>query len=78
MQLMTKNRKLGKGDKVTWSSHGQTVLGKVRRKVTERTKAAGRTVDASEDEPQYEVESDKSGRRAVHKPQSLHKKARGS
>ncbi|MEU7065688.1 DUF2945 domain-containing protein [Streptomyces sp. NPDC046161] len=38
------------------------------------TKAAGRTVDASKDEPQYEVESAKSGRRAVHKPQSLRRR----
>ncbi|MBB5939753.1 DUF2945 domain-containing protein [Streptomyces zagrosensis] len=71
---MAKNKKLRKGDEVTWSSHGQEVSGTVRKKITERTKAAGRTVAASKDEPQYEVESDKSGRHAVHKPESLHPK----
>ncbi|MGW6919887.1 DUF2945 domain-containing protein [Streptomyces sp. NPDC054950] len=63
-----------KGDKVSWKSHGQNVTGKVKRKITDRTEAAGRTVDASREEPQYEVESDKTGRSAVHKPGSLRKK----
>ncbi|MEU1484105.1 DUF2945 domain-containing protein [Streptomyces sp. NPDC005752] len=71
---MAKEKKLGKGDEVSWNSHGQNVPGKVKKKITGREEAAGRTVDASEDEPQYEVESDRSGRRAVHKPQSLRKK----
>jgi hypothetical protein len=61
-----------KGDKVTWSSHGQTVHGTVEGKITSRTEAAGRTVDASEDDPQYKVKSDKTGRAAVHKPGALH------
>ncbi|MFJ6718452.1 MULTISPECIES: DUF2945 domain-containing protein [unclassified Streptomyces] len=75
---MAKDDKLGSGDKVAWSSHGRTVSGEVKKKITTRTKAAGRTVDASKDEPQYEVESDKSGRRAVHKPQSLRKRGKGA
>ncbi|GAA1502117.1 DUF2945 domain-containing protein [Streptomyces albidochromogenes] len=73
---MAKDRKLGKDDKVSWSSHGQTVPGKVKKKITKRTEAAGRTVDASKDAPQYEVESEKTGRRAVHKPQSLRKRGK--
>jgi hypothetical protein len=71
---MAKDKKLSKGDEVSWSSHGHTVPGKVKKKITKRTEAAGRTVDASPEEPQYEVESDKSGRSAVHKPGSLRKK----
>jgi hypothetical protein len=63
---------LHKGDEVSWKSHGQTVHGTVEEKITSRTEAAGRTVDASQDEPQYRVRSDKSGRDAVHKPESLH------
>ncbi|MET8174730.1 DUF2945 domain-containing protein [Streptomyces clavifer] len=73
-----RNKKLSKGDDVTWKSHGQDVEGTVTRKVDERTEAAGRTVDASKDEPQYEVESDKTGKSAVHKPGSLRKKGGGS
>jgi hypothetical protein len=60
-----------KGDSVTWQSHGQEVHGEVEQKITKRTEAAGRTVDASPDEPQYKVKSDKTGREAVHKPGAL-------
>ena len=63
-----------KGDEVEWSSHGGTARGEVEKKITERTEAAGRTVAASEDEPQYLVKSEKSGGEAVHKPSALRKK----
>ena len=59
------------GDHVSWQSHGTTTEGTVQRKITKETEASGRTVKASKDEPQYEVESDKSGRTAVHKPGAL-------
>lgn len=62
-----------KGDHVSWKSHGGTAEGTVEEEITEDTKAAGRTVRASEDEPQYKVRSEKSGREAVHKPGALHK-----
>ncbi|MFD7666196.1 DUF2945 domain-containing protein [Streptomyces sp. NPDC059788] len=64
----------GKGDKVTWKSHGGEAVGKVEKKITGRTEEAGRTVDASPDEPQYKVRSEKSGGSAVHKPGALKKK----
>jgi Hypervirulence associated proteins TUDOR domain len=60
-----------KGDKVKWKSHGGEAVGEVVRKITERTEAGGRTVDASEGEPQYLVRSEKSGGTAVHKPEAL-------
>ena len=60
------------GDQVSWKSHGGEAEGTVQRKITEDTEAAGRTVRASEDDPQYEVKSDKSGGTAVHKPSALH------
>ncbi len=62
------------GDHVTWNSHGSTTEGTVERVITSDTEASGRTVRASEDEPQYEVRSEKSGRTAVHKPGALHEK----
>ena len=61
------------GDHVTWKSHGAEVPGTVQREITSDTEAAGRTVRASEHDPQYEVKSEKSGRTAVHKPGALHK-----
>jgi hypothetical protein len=63
-----------KGDKVTWKSHGGEAVGTVERKITADTEAGGRTVRASEDEPQYLVKSEKSGGTAVHKPEALHKR----
>jgi hypothetical protein len=66
--------KLSKGDKVTWRSHGGEAVGEVEREITDDTKAAGRTVRASPEEPQYLVKSDKSGGEAVHTPSALKKK----
>ena len=60
-----------KGDKVTWKSHGGEAVGTVKKKLTSDTKAAGRQVRASKDDPQYLVESEKSGGEAVHKPDAL-------
>ncbi len=62
-----------KGDKVTWQSHGGEAVGDVEEKITADTEAAGRTVRASEGDPQYLVKSDKSGGEAVHKPSALTK-----
>ena len=61
------------GDHVTWNSHGSTTEGTVERVITSDTEASGRTVRASEDDPQYEVRSEKSGGTAVHKPGALRK-----
>lgn len=69
--MSSDDKSLKKGDKVTWRSHGEDVHGTVEQKITERTEAAGRTVAASPDEPQYQVKSDKTGREAVHKPGAL-------
>jgi hypothetical protein len=61
-----------KGDKVVWSSHGSDdTPGVVVRKITSDTEAAGRTVRATEDDPQYLVRSEKGGGEAVHKPSAL-------
>ncbi|WP_072805898.1 DUF2945 domain-containing protein [Rhodococcoides yunnanense] len=65
---------LHKGDEVEWKSHGSTAEGTVEEKITSETEAAGRTVKASKDEPQYRVVSEKSGNDAVHKPSALKKK----
>jgi Hypervirulence associated proteins TUDOR domain len=62
-----------KGDQVSWQSHGSEATGQVEEKITKDTEAAGRTVRASKDDPQYLVKSDKSGGEAVHKPEALKK-----
>jgi hypothetical protein len=61
-----------KGDKVVWSSHGRNdTPGVVERKITSDTEAAGRTVRASEEDPQYLVRAEKGGGEAVHRPSAL-------
>jgi hypothetical protein len=59
------------GDKVEWKSHGHNVKGEVVETLTYDTQAAGRTVHASDDDPQYRVTSDKTAADAVHKPDAL-------
>lgn len=66
--------KLRKGDKVSWNtSQGETV-GSVVKKQTAPTKIKGHEVKASKSDPQYIVESEKSGKRAAHKPEQLRRK----
>ncbi len=64
---------LHKGDKVEWDSSGGHSTGKVVKKVTSTTHIKGHKVAATKDDPQYIVESDKSGGRAAHKPEALTK-----
>ena len=68
------SEKLRKGDKVSWNtSQGETV-GSVVKKQTAPTKIKGNEVKASQSDPQYIVESEKSGKRAAHKPEQLRRK----
>ncbi|WP_336298112.1 DUF2945 domain-containing protein [Paraburkholderia bryophila] len=41
------------------------------RVISTHTSVDGRTVDASPSDPHYEVESDKSGKHAVHRGEAL-------
>ena len=68
---MTKS--FSKGDKVGWDSSGGHSTGKVVRKLTSPTMIKDHKVAASKDNPEYLVESDKSGKRAAHKPGALSK-----
>ncbi|QIN79853.1 DUF2945 domain-containing protein [Rubrobacter marinus] len=61
------------GDKVEWNTPQGKTQGKVVEKLTSRTEVEGQTVAASDDDPRYVVESEKSGKRAAHKPDSLKK-----
>ena len=66
-------KKLSKGDKVSWETSQGKTEGKVVRKQTSDTRIKGHTVSASKDDPQYIVESEKTGARAAHKPDALKK-----
>jgi hypothetical protein len=61
------------GDTVEWDSSGGHSKGKVVKKITGPTKIKGHKVAASKDKPQYMVKSEKSGKVAAHKAESLKK-----
>ena len=62
------------GDKVEWETSQGKTEGTVKKKLTAPTDIKSHHVAASEDNPEYLVESDKSGKKAAHKPESLKKK----
>ena len=64
------------GDKVAWDSSQGEIHGAVKKKLTEPTEIKGHHVAASKDNPEYLVESDKTGAEAAHKPSELRKAAR--
>jgi hypothetical protein len=66
-------RDLHDGDHVSWHTHGTTTHGHIVQEITSDTEAVGRTVRATDDDPQYLVTSDKTGRQAVHRPAALHR-----
>jgi len=68
---MPKNLK--KGDKVEWETSQGKTEGTVKKKLTVPTEIKKHKVAASKDNPEYLVESDKSGKEAAHKPESLKK-----
>ena len=67
-------KSLKKGDKVEWSTSQGATRGKVVKKQTTKTSIKGHKVAASDKNPQYIVKSEKSGKRAAHKPGELRKR----
>lgn len=59
------------GDKVEWDTPQGPTTGKVVRRLTAPMEIKGHHVAASEENPEYLVESDKSGAQAAHKPSEL-------
>lgn len=61
---------LKSGDRVSWNSHGGEAHGKVVKRQTRPTRIKGHKVAASEDNPEYIVETD-DGKRAAHRASAL-------
>lgn len=59
------------GDTVAWDHSQGTTTGKVVRKITKPTTIKGHKAAASPDNPEYIVESGKTGARAAHRPDEL-------
>lgn len=61
------------GDRVTWNSEAGHVSGRIIRVHTRDIDYKGYTHHASPDDPQYEIESDKTDHIAMHKGSALKK-----
>ncbi|KQY56034.1 hypothetical protein ASD11_16290 [Aeromicrobium sp. Root495] len=59
------------GDKVSWDTSQGTTHGKIVERKTKDFQLAKQQWRASEDEPMFVVESEKTGARAAHKPDAL-------
>ncbi|BDI20030.1 hypothetical protein ANSO36C_58320 [Nostoc cf. commune SO-36] len=62
-----------KGDRVEWNTSQGKTTGKIVNKLTSPTDIKEHHIAASEDNPEYLVESDKTGKQAAHKPDALKK-----
>jgi hypothetical protein len=68
---MGKNLKVG--DHVRWNSEAGYVSGRIIKIHSRDTQYKGYVHHASQDEPQYEIQSDKTDHIALHKGGVLHK-----
>lgn len=66
-------RRFKVGDHVRWNSEAGHVSGKIRKVHTHDFTWKGRTRHCTADEPQYEIESDRTDHVAVHKDAALEK-----
>jgi hypothetical protein len=69
-------KKLAKGDRVAWETSQGRTTGTVEHLVTRNARVKGHRAAATEREPQVLVKSEKSGKRAIHRPEALEKLAR--
>ena len=72
VKLMSKRFKVG--DHVTWNSEAGHVSGTITKVHTRDLSYKSYTHHASEDDPQYEIKSDRTDHVALHKGSALTKK----
>lgn len=60
-------------DRVEWNTSQGKTEGTVEQKLTEPTDIKRHHVNASEENPEYLVKSEKTGKAAAHKPEALKK-----
>jgi len=69
------SKSLKPGTKVTWGTSQGETKGTVEKKVTSTTRVKGHVAKATKENPEYLVKSDKTGAKAVHKPDELRRKS---
>ena len=67
------DKKLNPGDHVEWETSQGKTEGTVKKKLTAPCDIKSHHVEASPDNPEYLVQSDKSGKEAAHKQDALKK-----
>ncbi|MGA2061255.1 MAG: DUF2945 domain-containing protein [Thermoguttaceae bacterium] len=67
------NKDIKVGDYVEWNSEVGRVRGTIKKKITSAIKFKTYTVRASNEEPQYLIESDTTDHLAMHKGPALRK-----
>lgn len=70
---MMTGKTLEAGDTVRWDHSQGSSTGKIVRKVTSPTKIKNHKVTATKDDPEYIVQSDRTGAKAAHRPGALRK-----
>ena len=70
---MAKKPSIHVGDTVSWEHSQGKSTGKVVKKQTTATQIKGHKVKATKDDPQFIVQSGKTGAKAAHKPSELNK-----
>jgi hypothetical protein len=66
-------KELKPGDRVQWNTPQGKTTGTVKKKLTSPKKIKGHLAKASKENPEYLVQSEKSGKDAAHKPSELRK-----
>jgi len=66
-------KELKPGDRVRWNTPQGKTTGTVKKKLTSAKKIKGHVAKATRENPEYLVQSQKSGKQAAHKPGELHK-----
>ena len=70
---LTMGQKFKIGDHVRWNSEAGYVTGRITKVHTRDTTYKGHVRHCSQDEPQYEIHSDKTDHVAMHKGAALRK-----
>lgn len=71
--MKPRSKEIQPGERVAWNTSQGRTTGRVEKKITRPTKIKAHPVSASKKNPEYLVRSEKSGRRAAHKPAALKK-----
>jgi hypothetical protein len=66
-------KQLKPGDRVQWNTPQGKTTGKVKKKLSSSKKIKGHVAKASKENPEYLVQSEKSGKEAAHRPSELRK-----